>query len=73
MPVVVRLSADREQLLWRLAERNGREDANALTVTPEALKDFFARFAPLADHEEVIVYPGNLDMLMTALTEARGR
>ncbi|WP_435597701.1 AAA family ATPase [Streptomyces anulatus] len=40
-PVLVYLPADREELLRRLAERNRREDANALTVTPEALDDFF--------------------------------
>jgi hypothetical protein len=47
--------------------------ANALTVTPEALDDFFARFDAPADDEDVIVYTGDLDVLVTALTEARGR
>ncbi|MFF6995641.1 AAA family ATPase [Streptomyces sp. NPDC008313] len=73
LPVVVYLSADRDELLRRLAKRNVREDANALTVTPEALNDFFARFDPPSDDEEVIIYTGNLDMLATALIEARDR
>ncbi len=73
LPVVVYLPADRDELLRRLAERNEREDANALTVTPEALDDFFARFDPPADDEDVIVHTGDLDVLVAALTEARGR
>ncbi|MFE0381946.1 hypothetical protein ACFW1M_41765 [Streptomyces inhibens] len=70
-PLVVYLPADREELLRRLDERNRREDANALTVTPEALDDFFARFDPPAVDEEVVVYTGDLDTLVRALTEAR--
>ncbi|MFB7634659.1 ATP-binding protein, partial [Streptomyces sp. NPDC056149] len=73
LPIVVYLPADRDELLRRLTERNAREDANALTVTPEALDDFFARFDAPADDEDVIVYTGDLDILVTALTEARGR
>lgn len=73
LPVVVYLPADREELLRRLAERNQREDANALTVSPEALDDFFARFDAPADDEDVIVYTGDLDVLVTALTVAQGR
>lgn len=72
-PLVVYLPADREELLRRLVERNQREDANALTVTPEALDDFFARFDPPADDEEAIVYTGDRDALVRALTEARHR
>ncbi|MFB6664360.1 MULTISPECIES: ATP-binding protein [unclassified Streptomyces] len=72
-PVLVYLPADREELLRRLAERNRREDANALTVTPEALDDFFDRFDAPADVEEVIVYTGDLDALMMALSTARHR
>ncbi|MGW0720090.1 AAA family ATPase [Streptomyces sp. NPDC002778] len=45
-PVVVCLPADREELLRRLAERNQCEDTNALTISLEAVDDFFARFAP---------------------------
>ncbi|MBB5967983.1 putative kinase [Planomonospora venezuelensis] len=36
----------RRELLRRLAERNRRDDANALTVSPQALEDFYARFEP---------------------------
>ncbi|WP_028648762.1 ATP-binding protein [Nocardiopsis sp. CNT312] len=44
-----------QELLRRLEERNRREDANALTVTPEALADFVARFdPPEGEGEEVI-------------------
>ncbi|MDT3728769.1 ATP-binding protein [Streptomyces sp. DSM 41972] len=70
-PLVVHLPADRAELLRRLAERNQREDANALTVTPEALDDFFARFDVPAEDEEVIVYSGDLNTLMAALRDAR--
>jgi hypothetical protein len=41
-------------LLRRLAARNQRRDANALTVTPEALDDFFARFEPPTDDEDAV-------------------
>lgn len=57
----------------RLAERNRREDANALTVTPEALDDFFARFDFPTDDEEVIVYTEDLDALVAALSAVRHR
>ncbi|WP_051430262.1 ATP-binding protein [Streptomyces roseochromogenus] len=70
-PLVVYLPADRNELLRRLAERNQREDANALTVTPEALDDFFARFDVPAEDEEVIVYTGSVDSLLTTLTTDR--
>ncbi|GAA2694288.1 hypothetical protein [Streptomyces lunalinharesii] len=56
-----RLAAWRLQLLQRLQARNQREDANALTVTPQALDDFFARFEPPADDEQAIVYTGDVD------------
>jgi predicted kinase len=69
-PLVVYLPADRDELLRRLAERNQREDANALTVTPEALDDFFARFDLPADDEGVIVYTGDLSALLTTLSAA---
>ncbi|MEU8762594.1 ATP-binding protein [Streptomyces sp. NPDC048659] len=42
-PVLVYLLADRDELLARLKERHNREDADALTVTPDALDDFLAR------------------------------
>ncbi|MGE9280296.1 AAA family ATPase [Streptomyces rochei] len=70
-PLVVYLPVSRGELLRRLAERNQREDANALTVTPEALDDFLARFDPPAGEEEVVVYSGDVDALVTALSQAR--
>lgn len=72
-PLVIYLPVDREELLRRLAKRNQRGDANALTVTPEALDDFVARFAPPEDDEEVIVYTGELERLVTALSATRHR
>ncbi|CUU60602.1 Predicted kinase [Parafrankia irregularis] len=43
------------ELLRRLAARNLRDDANALTVTESALDDFYARFeAPHREGEEII-------------------
>lgn len=48
----------REELLRRLGERNGREDANALTVTESALDDFHARFESPHDEGEEIIEPG---------------
>ncbi|MFG3384208.1 AAA family ATPase [Streptomyces sp. NPDC047999] len=48
----------RDELLRRLAERNARQDANALVVTPEALDDFFARFEEPQGEGEEIVEPG---------------
>lgn len=55
---VVYLPVDKVELLRRLGERNRREDANALTVSAEALDDFFARFDPPQDDEHAIVYTG---------------
>ncbi|MGH3766589.1 MAG: AAA family ATPase [Pseudonocardiaceae bacterium] len=43
--------ASRQELLRRLAERNQRDDANALAVSPEALDDFYARFEPPGEDE----------------------
>jgi predicted kinase len=46
---------DPEVLVWRLADRNRREDANALAVTPSALEDFVARFdEPLDEGQELV-------------------
>ncbi|MGD3111924.1 hypothetical protein [Streptomyces sp. YGL11-2] len=67
------LPADRDELLLCLVGRNEREDANALTVTPDALDDFFARFDPPATDEDVIACTGDLDVLAVAFTEARGQ
>ncbi|WP_078951904.1 AAA family ATPase [Streptomyces sp. NRRL F-5755] len=72
-PLVIYLPVDREELLRRLTERNQREDANALTVTSEALDDFFARFDPPEEDEEVIVYTGDLGRLVTTLSATRQR
>ncbi|GAA0488794.1 AAA family ATPase [Streptomyces stramineus] len=56
---LVYLPVDRDELLRRLADRNRREDANALTVTASALDDFFARFEPPAPHEQAIIHTGD--------------
>lgn len=48
----------RDELLRRLAERNVRDDANALTVTPQALEDFYARFEPPDQDEGAEAPPG---------------
>ncbi|GAA3225140.1 hypothetical protein GCM10020216_039330 [Nonomuraea helvata] len=48
---LVYFDVPRRELLRRLAERNLREDADALTVTPEALNDFYARFEPPGEDE----------------------
>jgi predicted kinase len=46
---------DREVLVRRLAERNRRDDAAALAVTPSALEDFVARFdEPIGEGEELV-------------------
>ncbi|WP_354671373.1 hypothetical protein [Streptomyces sp. CSDS2] len=50
-----------------------REDANALTVTPEALDDFFARFEVPGADEEVIAYPGGVEDLLAELRRERKR
>jgi predicted kinase len=63
-PRLVYLPVDNAELLRRLEQRNRREDANALTVTPEALADFSARFEPPADDEDVIVYTGDPDSIL---------
>ncbi|MEV0111131.1 ATP-binding protein [Nocardia sp. NPDC050799] len=55
---LVYLPVDKTELLRHLTERNQREDANALTVTPEALDDFFARFDPPDPDEHAVVYTG---------------
>ena len=50
--------ADRQVLVQRLAERNRRDDANGLAVTPSALEDFFARFDEPVDEGEELVDSG---------------
>ncbi|KQC34716.1 ATP-binding protein [Frankia sp. ACN1ag] len=49
----------RTELLRRLATRNRRADANALTVTESALNDFCARFEPSAGEGEEIIELGS--------------
>ncbi|MFG1921076.1 AAA family ATPase [Cryptosporangium sp. NPDC048952] len=52
---LIYFDVSRDELLRRLAERNRREDANALLVTPEALDDFIARFeVPSGEGEELL-------------------
>jgi len=58
-PEVLYFPVPREELLRRLEERNRRADGNALTVTPEALNDFYARFEPPHDEGEEIIEPGS--------------
>lgn len=48
---------EREELLRRLTERNRRADANALTVSEEALDDFVARFDPPENEGEEVIAP----------------
>lgn len=58
-PQVLYFPVPREELLRRLEERNRREDGNALTVSPEALTDFYARFEAPHDEGEEIIEPGS--------------
>ncbi|MET8945426.1 ATP-binding protein [Streptomyces sp. NPDC004542] len=58
-PRLLYFPVPRAELLRRLEERNRREDANALTVTPQALDDFYARFEPPHDEGEEIIEPGS--------------
>jgi len=48
---------DRDELLRRLAERNHRNDANALTVTARMFDEFVARFEPPSNEGEEIIQP----------------
>jgi predicted kinase len=57
-PRLLYFPVPREELLRRLEARNQREDGNALTVTPEALDDFFARFEPPHGEGEEVIEPG---------------
>ncbi|MEU0823201.1 AAA family ATPase [Streptomyces mirabilis] len=58
-PRLLYFPVDRSELLRRLDERNRREDGNALTVTLEALDDFYARFEPPHDEGEEVIEPGS--------------
>jgi predicted kinase len=52
---LIYFKVDRAELLRRLGERNRRDDANALTVTLEALDEFYARFEePSGEGEEIV-------------------
>jgi predicted kinase len=52
---LIYLKVEQVELLRRLGERNQREDANALTVTPEMLDEFYARFdEPFGEGEEIV-------------------
>ncbi|MFG3126726.1 AAA family ATPase [Streptomyces tendae] len=62
-PLLVYLPASREELLRRLATRSDRQDANALTVTPQALDDFYARFEPPTDDEDAVTYNGDTEII----------
>jgi hypothetical protein len=58
---LIYLRADKAELLRRLGERNLRQDANALVVTPEMLDDFYARFDEPFDEGAETVMPGPAD------------
>lgn len=62
---LVYLPVPKDELLRRLTQRNRRQDANALTVTESALKDFFARFQPPTPDENAIVYTGDMEQVAT--------
>ncbi|MCD9145879.1 AAA family ATPase [Streptomyces albireticuli] len=67
---LVYLPVERDELLRRLADRNQREDANALTVTASALDDFFARFEPPAPREQAIIHTGDLAQTCATILDA---
>ncbi|MDH6134204.1 putative kinase [Kitasatospora sp. MAA4] len=62
--LLVYLRVEKTELLQRLEQRNQRQDANALTVTPEALNDFFARFEAPTEGEGAIVYTGDPEAII---------
>ncbi|MGQ4330967.1 hypothetical protein [Streptomyces hayashii] len=61
--MLVYLPASKEVFLRRLAARSQRRDANALTVTPETLDDFFARFEPPTADEDAVTYNGDVEVI----------
>ncbi|MFJ5090911.1 AAA family ATPase [Streptomyces sp. NPDC088674] len=69
--VMVYLPASRAELLRRLALRNPREDADALTVTPAALDDFLARFESPGADEDALVHDGDTARLVDTLAALR--
>lgn len=52
--------ADKDTLLERLEQRNERNDANAIYVTPTMLDDFIARFEEPQDEGEQIIEAGSI-------------
>ncbi|MCC9311938.1 ATP-binding protein [Kitasatospora sp. RB6PN24] len=62
--LLVYLPVERDELLRRLEQRNQRVDANALTVTPEALDDFFARFEDPIESEDAVLYDGDPEVIV---------
>lgn len=71
-PVLVHLRTDRAELLRRLELRNARSDANALTVSAEALDDFIDRFEPPGVKEGALEYDGNIETLSAVIARLRG-
>ncbi|GGN46138.1 hypothetical protein GCM10011578_098740 [Streptomyces fuscichromogenes] len=59
VPRLLYFPVERAELLRRLAGRNEREDANALTVTESALDDFYARFEPPHGEDAEVIPPGS--------------
>jgi predicted kinase len=60
-PVLVYLPVAMPELRRRLAERNHREDANALAVSEKSLDSWAARFEPPDDLEGAVIYTGDVD------------
>ncbi|TQF04586.1 ATP-binding protein [Kitasatospora acidiphila] len=65
--LLVYLPVERAELLRRLEQRNQRVDANALTVTPDALDDFFARFEAPIESEDAVLYDGDPEAIVRAV------
>ncbi|MFE5092482.1 AAA family ATPase [Streptomyces sp. NPDC056638] len=59
-PRMLYFPVDREELLRRLAARNLRQDAGALTVAESSFEDFVARFEPPHGEGDEIPVPGAL-------------
>jgi predicted kinase len=66
-PVLVHLPVAMLELKRRLAERNRREDANALAVSPESLDAWAARFEPPDDSEGAVVFTDDVDAVWSRL------
>jgi predicted kinase len=72
VPVLVHLRIGYEEALARLELRNLRVDANALRVSPEALRDFFARFDAPGPDERAVPYGGDPAQLIQQINQLRG-